>query len=307
MNSLELHPLLKKDQNYFNRFDESQFIKDDSTLNGHKIFKFSHDDIVKEWKNSDYQLKIIQGICNSCCELMMTMHRPVEIVAQKGCARFGVQIGLCLPCIYEAYTDFQKYRTQLKVSIPFEGSSDIHEVNMTVPLLQDLLNRTIPSNSLKQEEITETENLLTEDQESAIRKILETAAPIVLKSNEEQKRKFSCKKCHLIIDGNLDLVNKLRKEKKIAGMCLGCGIPSLLNRGCSMLTCECCVSNTKTCVVCMEGAADFPHDLRECSQKMFDLLKNPLENLPLPSLKECECVINSSSIFNSCDSTSEDN
>lgn len=267
------------------------YIQNEATLDGENVFKVLHEEMVQKWNaTQDYELGVLEkGVCKTCCCTLDKMHQLKEVVTQVGAARFGLRVGICLACINYYTKDGSTLMLQwLKFTVPFASSSDVHTVSITLPLLQSLVSRESPIGE------TEAERPISDLNKFVLNKILSTHNQLLEKSLKEQTKPFSCKKCQKLKinyeDSFLD-INGMRKAKRIAGICLGCGMGTRLTSGCSMLTCEFCVSSTKTCIVCMEGAAGFPHSLTECSDKMRQLLNHPDTTDPLPPLMKCDCFV----------------
>src|ERR1700722_2209320 len=281
--------LLAKDDFFYDSCYDSP-IHDKTTFDGEKIFKVAHETLVNSWQPTDYELILHRkGICEYCCTWVRALHPPKEIITQLGATRFGVTIGFCLPCINELV---QKRKLErLNIKIPFESSDDIHEVGVTVNRLQDLMLRETPLN----DSLNETEQVLSQTHKGLIKQILDDCSPWIDQINKEKEKPLLCKQCVKISISDpknskyVDRINQDRKTQNIAGMCLGCGLGMLLDSGCSIATCPSCLSQTKTCLVCMDGATGLSHDLKICSQKMQEILQHPNTASPLPDLQKCNC------------------
>lgn len=167
----------------------------------------------------------------------------------------------------------------LKFDLFFNESKDIHNVSITPDKLQ----------SLKFSQKNEMNGVL-------MHSILEDLGTLIDKANQEKEKNLLCKKCKKIVCNDadyelyLDQVNGMRRMKQVAGMCLGCGTGIFLADGCSIATCKHCISSSKTCIACMEGASGMGHNLMDCTAKVSDILQRPNETVPLPDLLKCDCI-----------------
>ncbi|MBS0621593.1 MAG: hypothetical protein JSR80_01365 [Verrucomicrobia bacterium] len=272
-----------------------EYLQDEKTLNGRKLFKVPHALLVEKWlPHVDYQLGIVEkGLCESCCFMIFGIDDPKKVVVQVGAARFGVNVGLCFSCI-DDLMERLKFE-DLTIEIPFESSSDMHLVSISIDRLETLMNRA--------EKIGDTEPELQvfEEDKMCLQKIIEKNGKILEQAKLEQTRPYLCKTCtkidvkklktfsNEVTEWTFEAINNMRKIKHVAGFCLACTQRFNLGGGCSVFTCTSCLSSTKTCAVCMEGAAGFAHELSSCSLKMDQLLYDKENSDPLPPLQECQC------------------
>lgn len=282
---LDVQKVLDHEGDEYCKYFNDIVLENKATLNGENEFKIIHQDMVEQWnEQNDYELGILEkGICKTCCLFMYQMHHPKEVITQVGVARFGLRVGICVSCI-NMCVNMGKIN-ELSFKIPFQSSDDQHEMSVTFNLLDKLVKREYPIGD------TEAERPLNDLYKSVLRKILESYSNLLEKANKEQSKEVLCKQCRKlkIEDQFVEVLNQMRKAKKVAGCCLGCSTLFCLTSGCSMATCDRCISKTKTCGVCMEGASGLSHDLITCSEKMKKIMFEPENAKPLPDLMKCEC------------------
>jgi hypothetical protein len=279
-------------EDYLARFFENP-MKDLKTLEGERVFKVSHDKMLAEWRPStDYQLGVMsKGICNQCCDTMLSMHHPSEVVVQIGTVRFGVRVGICFPCINTIFANgANKY---LNIKIPYTSSEDIHEASITIGRLRDLSKRENPLEDSGEE----TMQPLSPFNKGVLNYIFETHSGLVEQADQERKLPYLCKRCKKIdtrsekAKENFSLINRTRAIYEIAGMCLACSSRLIIGSGCSMVSCPDCISKTKNCGVCVQWAEGSPdeHNVQTCAAIMAKVLQR--EGPPLPPLQKCECRV----------------
>ena len=322
----------------FTGFNQDNLAKKELlTLRGEKIFKAAHQTLVDEWiPEVDYQLGVAQGYCDDCCQTFRKLNKEF-VVVQVGAFRHGTKVGLCFSCIFNFIQEGEKEEVsklkgkteesligQRKIGVPtiqffFQDSNDIHQVNITVNGLKELTHRKGAIG------ILEPEMKLSEDHMKVITYILDHCGQLLKRAQRELEKPLACKKCkkidmNCIRKNSLKSWNQARKSHEVAGPCLGCGYNYKRTTGCSVITCLSCISHTKTCLVCMDGAALRQHDLKTCSKlaEQADLLdtldaqldnfdsydltcyrsgtsltahsQNPLWDIkPLPPIQPCNC------------------
>lgn len=272
-----------------------------------QCFKISHDLMVQEWNAPiDTQVGLIEkGLCETCCILTCDLEDKKTVIVQIGASRFGVNLGICLEHLNEWFND-----NASRISVPFKDSDDLHEISITINLVQKLVKRDAPLGK------TEPEQPLSNENKKTLNEIIEKNMRILEQAKKEQERSFSCKTCkkfkdYGLFDEEYDLtwVNTRRKTKIVHGLCLGCGIGATLSSGCSIFTCFKCISQTKTCFTCQDGACGIKHDLSTCTaiamtarnehEEFFNSPEglgigfynqtNALIGTQLPPILTCEC------------------
>ena len=272
---------------YYSQF-EGAFIENQGTLDGENIFKVAHDIMVQEWDEKiDYELGVIEkGRCTSCCSFLMQKHKLKEVITQIGAARFGLHVGVCISCINVVLKNTPLLYL-LKFTVPFEGSDDKHQISLTPNYLENLVMRESPIGD------SEAGRPLSGFNKFVLGQVLEESKPVIEQCRKEQSKEMLCKRCSklkITDEQSFQFINAARKAKHVMGCCLGCEHRFQLISGCSIVTCDDCKSSTKTCVACVEGAAGFSHNLKECTAKVQRLLYDYENAEPLPPLLRCDCI-----------------
>lgn len=249
----------------------------EATWGGKKIFQVSHEEMVRSWKASDDQMILFkEGICQACVlRSGGFLPAPGEVVIQEGALRFGGKVGFCFPCIHDCFKG--RRMDWLTTKMSFKDSDDIHEFSVTLDKLQNLLEHLKKDQSPPQEQV------------GILQYIIEQNTATLEQVNRELQKPMQCKKCRKLVMGekSFTLLDEIRKAKNVTGACLGCGLFISLVSGCSIATCEFCVTHTKTCVVCMDGATEMAHQLQMCSEIMSTVLKK--SGAALPNIQSCAC------------------
>ncbi len=281
---------------YRNRFIPDS-LQNNVTLNGKRVFNVTHETVAAQWNPSlDYQLGVIQnGLCNYCCTSEGKMHTPSEVVVQVGAHRFGVDVGLCLPCINSILRAETPQLHNLHLEYSFAASQDLHQVDFTVDRLRDLMNReTALNNSLIEAGLP-----LSEFNRNVINYILEGCVEVTHLIDDEKKSTLFCSQCKKMnpkfysdeesFEGLFHILNMYRAEGHLTGCCKTCSLSIELTSGCSMFTCNVCLSHPKTCIICMEGATGRDHS-KSCNEDAEKLFSGTyyVELLPI---QKCACTL----------------
>ena len=245
-----------------------------------RLFPCTHDLLVKNWNNSDYDFIFAKGYCESCYLTEITT------VIQKGTLRFGCPSGYCIECLSQQY----KYNPiEIKIEYKFDKSLPGEEGMIHTAIYNVELPGIIMQISRK---IIGGESRVREEELQTLANKAESLRDLIEISEYQKSKPFVCKQC----DGHIklhDLVNSVRQNGTPIAQCPGCDTLLGFLKGCSTVKCightkKQCISPTSVCMYCLDGRnlEGISHNLSQCSQ-LLEQKKARQEELPLA--KECEC------------------